>query len=107
MMKRIWSIVRKGGFNLLELLTVIAIISLLAAMLLPSLSRAKTRSQSTQCKNNLHQIGLGLSLYVGDHHNYPQYGAYLATQTVQTVRYQWIPPWFERLKPQLAAGWMD
>src|SRR5437016_4120026 len=76
-------------------------------MLLPSLSRAKARSQSTKCKSNLHQIGLGLSMYVGDHHNYPQYGAYLATQTVQTVRYQWIPPWFERLKPQLAAGWMD
>src|SRR5882724_1601195 len=55
-----------GGFTLIELLVVIAIIAILAALLLPSLSKAKDAARSTACKNRLHQMGLELQMYVND-----------------------------------------
>ena len=62
---------QRRAFTLIELLVVLAIIVLLAAMLLPALSRAKAAGLSAGCKSNLHQIGLATSMYAADYQNYP------------------------------------
>jgi prepilin-type N-terminal cleavage/methylation domain-containing protein/prepilin-type processing-associated H-X9-DG protein len=54
------------AFTLIELMVVIAIIAILAAMLLMSLSRAKSEANSAYCKNNLHQLGLATQMYRSD-----------------------------------------
>ena len=54
------------AFTLVELLVVIGIIGILAALLLPVLSRAKAKAQRSACMNNLRQINLGVRMYADD-----------------------------------------
>jgi len=58
---------RQGGFSLIELLVVFAIIAIIAALLLPTLSKAKEAARSIECRSNLHQLQICWHMYADDY----------------------------------------
>ena len=78
---------RNRGFTLIELLVVIAIIAILAAMLLPALSRAKAKAQGTYCMNNSRQLILGWKMYVEDNREVLPF--------VKHGPYAWMDGWLD------------
>ncbi len=62
---------RRGGFTMIELATVVAIIAVLIALLLPAVQSAREQARRTQCINNLIQIGVALWNYESTHEVLP------------------------------------
>lgn len=89
----------RRGFTLVELLVVMAVLALLAALLAPTLARCRRAAQRRVCATNLYQIGLALGMYLDDNDGVFPIGAYRHGLS----RYQWNVSWHNELNGNLRS----
>ena len=106
----------RSAFTLIEILVVIAIIAVLIGLLIPAVTAAREAARSTQCQNNLRQMGIAIIQYRDQNNAYPQYRAEYPPITnaygVQRPRWQWIMAsqlggWAQNPDALVAAGAID
>jgi len=89
---------KKSGFTLIEILVVVAIIALLAAILFPVFGRARENARRASCMSNLKQIMLGVMMYTQD---YDERLPILVSTDYPGSR---VMPWFQRLVPYIKSS---